>query len=29
MDATEGYEFVDDVPKSSLFVKLNPDITDA
>lgn len=24
----EGYEFVDGVPKESLFVKLNPDITD-
>ena len=29
MEATEGYEFVDGVPKSSLFVKLNPKITDA
>lgn len=28
LKAIDGYEFADDVPKESLFVKLNPDITD-
>ena len=27
LDATEGYEFNNDIPKQSLYVKLNPDIS--
>ena len=27
-NATEGYEFTDQIPKQSLFLKLNPDISD-